>query len=291
MFRAGISLSYSTRCHLSRGATWWGIGVFILFRKSGRLKLVEILAINFLIFLFGLCVGSFLNVLIYRLPHFLTIAGRSFCPKCKKRILWQDNIPLVSFILLGGKCRFCHSPISFQYPLVELGTGILTVFLFWFYSYNFFYLIFNLLIFYALIVVFVSDWRYQIVPDQVIYPAIGISLAKLAIFDGFRLNFFLSGFGAGLFFLILYFATFQKGMGMGDVKLAFLMGLILGFPKIILALYLSFLTGAFFGVILILVGKKRFGEHVPFGPFLCGATFISLFWGEEIIKWLTAHFF
>jgi leader peptidase (prepilin peptidase)/N-methyltransferase len=252
-------------------------------------------AINFLIifiiFLFGLCVGSFLNVLIYRLPHSLPITGFSFCPKCKKRIIWQDNIPLVSFICLGGKCRFCHSPISFQYPLVELATGILTVFLFWFYSYNFFYLIFYLLIFYALLVVFVSDWRYQIVPDQVIYPAIAISLLKVVTFEEFRLNFLLSGFGAGLFFLILYFATLQKGMGMGDIKLAFLMGLILGFPKIILALYLSFLTGAFFGVILILVGKKRFGEHVPFGPFLCGATFVSLFWGEEIIKWLAAQFF
>lgn len=246
------------------------------------------------IFIFGLCIGSFLNVLIYRLPHFLPITGRSFCPKCKKKILWYDNIPLVSFILLRGKCRTCHSPISLQYPLVELATGILTV-------YSIQYAVFSgenllntfyyLLLLYALIVVFVSDLRYQIVPDQVIYPAIGISLIRQISLIGQGWSFLLSGLGAGLFFLILHLVTRRRGMGMGDVKLAFLMGLVLGFPKIILALYLAFLTGAFVGVILILVGKKRFGEHIPFGPFLTSATLVSLFWGDEILKWFTARFF
>lgn len=247
--------------------------------------------IYFLIFILGLCVGSFLNVLIYRLPHLLPITGWSFCPKCKKKISWRDNIPLLSYILLRGRCRGCFSPISLQYPLVELASGLLTVFVYHVLIYDIWKLIWFLLISYALLVVFVSDLRYQIIPDQIVYPVIGINLVRQISLINQGGGFLLSGLGAGLFFFLLHLVTRKKGMGMGDVKLAILMGLVLGFPKIILALYLSFLTGAFIGVILVLAKFKRFGEHIPFGPFLSSATFISLFWGDEILKWFTARFF
>ncbi|MFZ5366299.1 MAG: prepilin peptidase [Patescibacteria group bacterium] len=256
------------------------------------------------IFILGLCVGSFLNVLIYRLPHSLPITGRSKCPKCKKKILWYDNIPLLSFAFLRGKCRFCHSPISGYYPVVELLTGCLFISAAIFLpEQNIKYQILNikyflvlsyyLVIISTLIVLFFTDLRFQIIPDRVIYPTAAIVLA-FSLITNYQLpitNYFLSALGAGSFFLLLHFLTRRKGMGMGDVKLGFLMGLVLGFPKIILALYLAFLTGAFIGVILILGKKKRFGEHIPFGPFLTSATFVSLFWGDEILKWFTARFF
>jgi prepilin signal peptidase PulO-like enzyme (type II secretory pathway) len=240
------------------------------------------------IFILGLCVGSFLNVLIYRLPRSLSpLKGRSFCPKCKKKIFWYDNIPLLSFILLKGRCRFCHSPIGWQYPLVELITGILTLFV-TYYSLVILHLpllitIYHLLITFILIVIFFTDLLHQIIPDQVVYPAILISLLFAIRYPPYAIP---ASLGTGAFFLLLHFITRGKGMGLGDVKLAGLMGLVLGFPKIVIALYLAFLTGALVGVILILLGRKRLGDHLAFGPFLAGATWISLFWGEIIWRWL-----
>ncbi len=235
--------------------------------------------VGMIFFLFGLCVGSFLNVVVYRLNHNLSpFQGRSFCPQCKKKILWQDNIPLLSFILLRGRCRSCHSPISWQYPLVELAAGLTTIFTLFFlssYLLSFYYL----LITYALIALFVSDFRYQTLPDEIVFPTILISLIYAFLYMPQAIFVAL---GASLFFLVLHLVTRGRGMGMGDVKLAGLMGLVLGFPGIVVALMLAFLTGALVGVILILIGKKRFGEHIPFGPFLTSATWISLFWGQKI---------
>ncbi|HUS60072.1 MAG TPA: prepilin peptidase [Nevskiaceae bacterium] len=233
------------------------------------------------IFIFGLCVGSFLNVVVYRLNHNLSpFRGRSVCPKCKHKLAWHDNIPLFSFILLRGKCRYCHSPISWQYPLVELAAGILTVVVYQL-SVD---LIFNLLITYVLIAIFVSDLRYMTIPDKVVYPAIFLSLVY-SLFGLHDSKFILSGLGAAGFFLILVLITRSRGMGVGDVKLAGLMGLLLGWPRIVVALFLAFLTGSVVGVILILLGKKRFGEHIPFGPFLAGGTWVALFWGWVIWQW------
>lgn len=243
------------------------------------------------VFVFGLCVGSFLNVVVYRLNHGLSpFQGRSFCPKCQKKILWYDNLPLISFVFLGGKCRFCHSPISFQYPLVELFTGILfviTSFLligrtdgllmidFELWIKLFYYLFITA----SLIAIFASDFRYQTIPDEIVCLAVLISLPYAIYYMPLA---FLTAIGASLFFFGLVLITRRKGMGMGDVKLAVLMGLILGFPKIIVALAIAFLTGALVGVILVLVNKKHFKEPIPFGPFLTGATWISLFWGQKI---------
>lgn len=246
------------------------------------------------LFLLGICVGSFINCLVYRLNNGLSpLKGRSICPKCKHQLAWFDNIPLLSFILLHGKCRYCGKPISWQYPLVELAAGILTVLVVQLSNYELPALlaggqfsIFNLIITYSLLAIFVSDFIYQTIPDEIVYPTLFIVFICL-IFQ--PLNFLISNFLISLlvagFFYFLVLITRGRGMGMGDVKLAGLMGLILGWPKIIVALYLAFLTGAFFGVILILLKKKKFGQHIPFGPFLTTATFVSLFWGEKIWLW------
>ena len=240
-------------------------------------------------FIFGLCVGSFINCLVYRLHLRDTrgvLIGRSFCPRCKHQLAWYDNIPLLSFILLKARCRYCQKKISIHYPLVELGTGVLTLLVLFHLrgvlSGHLAGVLFYLLITYALIAIFVSDMLYFTVPDEVVWSAIGISFLRILVTGHWSLV--IPGLLSGLFFLALVLATKGRGMGLGDVKLAGLMGLVLGYPKIIIALYLAFLTGAVVGVILILLRKKHFGEHIPFGPFLCTATIISLFWGEIIWK-------
>jgi len=242
------------------------------------------------LFVFGICIGSFLNCVVWRLNHDCSpLRGRSFCPKCKHKLGWKDNIPLLSFVLLRGKCRYCRSPISWQYPIVELATGILTVVSFQLSvvrGEDSLSTVYWLLITYALITLFVSDLRYQTIPDEIVFPAIILAILYSILYSPFSiLNSLLAGAGAAGFFLFLVMVTRGRGMGMGDVKLVALMGLVLGWPKIIVALFLAFLTGAFIGVILILLGKKRFGQHIPFGPFLTSATLISLFWGGLIWQW------
>jgi len=262
-------------------------------KKPNDAKIKKMIFWFFLFFL-GLFFGSFINCVVYRLNNGLSpLKGRSICPKCKHQLAWFDNIPLLSFILLGGKCRYCGKPISWQYPLVELASGALTLSIF---NFQFFPsiagsrcggTIFNLIITYSLLAIFVSDLVYTTIPDELVYPTLLIVFIYLLIFRplNFLISNFLISFSTAGFFYLLVLITRGRGMGLGDVKLAGLMGLILGWPKIIIALYLAFLTGAFFGVILILLKKKKFGQHIPFGPFLATATFISIFWGEKIWLW------
>lgn len=269
----------------------------------------------FFLFLLGLAVGSFLNVLIDRLPRDESvIKGRSHCESCKKILAWYDLMPVLSFVLLGGKCRYCHSPISFFYPLVELVTGVMFVLTFFLLviplchpelvsgsiSLGFempkqvrhdtcinvyLELVYYLFIVSSLIVIFFTDLKYGIIPDKIVYPGVVISLLYLLIFhNSLFIIHLLSALGAFLFFLFLFLVTRGRGMGFGDVKLVFLLGLFLGFPKIMIALYFAFLTGAFWGCILILWRKKRLSETISFGPFLSAGAFISLLWGEGIIR-------
>jgi len=238
------------------------------------------------IFLFGLVVGSFLNCIIYRLQTgegFLT--GRSFCPYCKHELSWQDLIPIFSFLILRGKCRYCSQKISLQYPLVELATGLLFVS---FFIFHFSFFIFIIACF--LIIIFVYDLKYYIIPDKVIYPAIAIALIfnfqfliskQFLIFNHSILN----ALGAALFFSLIVLVSRGKWMGVGDIKLAALMGLFLGFPDILVALFLAFFIGGIIGIGLIISGKRTLKSEVPFGPFLVLGTFIALFWGSQITNW------
>jgi len=242
-----------------------------------------------LIFLLGLIVGSFLNCVIYRLEENKSfLKGRSYCPHCKHILNWQDLIPLLSFLFLKGRCRYCQKPISLQYPLVELVTGLLFVS---FFIFHFSFFIFLIACF--LIIIFVYDLRHYIIPDKIIYPAIlvsGIWYLVSSIFLGLYtkyeiLNTIYSAFGAAAFFLLIVLISRGKWMGVGDIKLAFLMGLVLSPPKILVALFLAFFIGAIIGMGLIISGKKTLKSEVPFGPFLVTGTFIALFFGEKIIQW------
>lgn len=264
------------------------------------------------IFVFGTICGSFLNCVIYRLEigeSFLK--GRSYCPHCKHVLTWQDLIPIFSFLILKGKCRYCHQKISWQYPLVELATGILFVStLIYFFSKTSILVnsamteltsIYYLVIACFLIIIFVYDLKHYIIPDKVIYPAIAIAFLYqlFKIWDlGFVPNFefrisnfqtlanpLLSAFLASLFFLMIVLISQGKWMGVGDIKLAFLMGLILSFPNILVALFLAFFIGAIIGIELIILGKKTLKSEIPFGPFLVSGTFLALFFGQKILDW------
>lgn len=232
----------------------------------------------FLIFIFGLSVGSFLNVVICRLETKESIvAKRSHCPQCGAVLKWYDLIPLLSFVFLLGKCRSCGKKINWQYPVVEIATGLLFLL--------FFNLYFYLIIICFLIIIFVYDLKHYIIPNKVVFPAIILSFFY-SIFIGSFLNFLLAALGASGFFLALVLVSKGRWMGMGDVKLAFLMGLILGWPNILAALFLAFLSGAVVGVALIIFGKKGLKSQIPFGPFLAGATVLMMLCGQLWINFL-----
>ncbi len=234
-------------------------------------------------FLLGISTGSFLNVLIDRLPKGQTIWGRSKCDGCKKTLTWYELIPVVSWIMQGARCRRCHKPLSIQYPLVELATGLGFVFLSFSFSYSLTVLLSYCLLFSSLLVIFVADLKYQIIPDIMLIIG-GIGVIGLIGETGGIWENILAGSGAAVFFFFLWVITHGRGMGFGDVKLAFLLGFLLGYPFTVIALYLAFLTGAVAGVILILVRKAGLKSKIAFGPFLILGTLITIVWGEQIIS-------
>ncbi|MCX6760429.1 MAG: prepilin peptidase [Candidatus Nealsonbacteria bacterium] len=254
------------------------------------------MAISYLfVFIFGLIVGSFLNCVIYRLEVGKSfLKGRSFCPDCKHDLSWLDLIPVFSYIFLSGKCRYCDKKISIQYPLVEISTGLVFLLIFQsLLSTASSYFLFSVLYFLTaaslLIIIFVFDLKHFIIPDRVLFPLTGIALiysliSNLQSLNGL-INIFVSAFSAGAFFLAIYLVSRGKWLGFGDVKLAFFMGLLLGFPDIIVALYSAFTIGAIIGVGLILAKRKNMKSEIPFGPFLIIGTMIAFFWGNQIINW------
>lgn len=273
------------------------------------------------IFILGLIIGSFLNVLIDRLPLGQSVVkGRSHCDHCKRKLNWYELIPVISFILQKGKSRCCHRKLSFQYPMIELVTAIGLIFI---YSYNFpnfsffenntitqfqhpfVYSFIRLLdysiIFSALLVIFVSDLKTQIIPDSMIIVGTIASVVSIIInyqlsiptlgwtaLDGinqlfiihYLLPYFLSAIGASTFFFLLWLVTHGRGMGFGDVKLVFFLGLLCGYPGIIYVLYIAFLTGAIVGVILIISHNKTLKSKIAFGPFLVLGSYVALQWSR-----------
>lgn len=240
-----------------------------------------------IIFIFGLVVGSFLNVLIDRMPRGENIAWKpSHCDFCKKPLRWFELIPVLSYLLQGGRCRRCHKRLSLQYPLVELLTalGFLTVF---FYAgdltINFFLM---LIIFCAAVVIFFIDLKHQIIPDSMLVVAglpIVILGMNIAAYD--RGIHMLTAISCGMGFFLLWAATGGRGLGFGDVKLSFVIGLLLGYPSAVIGLYVAFLTGALVGVILMILRVARMKSRIAFGPFLILGALVSLWFGEQILGW------
>ena len=249
------------------------------------------------VFIFGTCIGSFLNCFIYRLEQEKKMSGRSFCPHCKHNLSWQDLFPVFSFLFLKGRCRYCKKKISIQYPLVEISTALIFLLIL-----NFKFSIFNefsifqflnlAFLFYiasALVIIFIYDSKHYIIPDKILLPAIAIAF----IYDLSNLqnilNILLAVIIAAGFFFIIWFVSKGRWMGFGDVKLAILMGLLLGMPNVLTALFLAFFFGAIIGVALMIFPAYAGGENknlkseIPFGPFLIAGTLIAMLWGQQII--------
>ncbi len=260
---------------------------------------------GFILFLIGLFFGSFLNVLIDRLPNDESILGRSHCEKCNHTLNWKDLIPLLSFAFLSGRCRYCHTSLSYQYPFLEIFTGIMFAgtFLFTIYHIPFtngqwsmvngqlLSLVYRLIIVSCLIVIFFADLKYKIIPDEILL-VLGATIFVWLIFmspSQIIVHLF-AGLVSFLFFLSIYLLTKGRGMGFGDVKFAFVIGLLLGFPGTLLALYIAFLTGGLVGIILILWKKKRMKSEVAFGPFLVIGTFLSFFFSPVLIPRILQFF-
>ena len=248
----------------------------------------------FLIFIFGLIIGSFLNVVICRLKTKESIFfTRSKCPKCGVVLKWYDLIPVLSFLIQKGKCSYCRGKISLQYPIVEIITGLLflQIFNFKFLILNEFLILNYLNLFYYfliisfLLIIFAYDLRHYIIPDKIVFPAIIIGLIYRLNSISEIGNYILSAFIPAVFFLSLIIISKGKWMGLGDVKLAFLMGLILGWPGILIALLIAFFSGAIIGICLILFGEKGFKSQIPFGPFLSGATILVMLFGSKLFHW------
>lgn len=240
--------------------------------------------------LFGLAVGSFLNVVILRLEQRRGfVFGRSSCPSCGREIEARDLIPVLSFLALRGKCRSCGSPISLQYPLVEGVSALLFAFAV-FGASSLAELAFLWTAASLLLVIFVFDLRNMLIPDSVLLLLLGVSfLWKVgeAASGGWSVlaSSGVAAAAASGGFLAVYLASRGAWMGFGDVKLAFVMGVILGWPLVLAALFLSFLLGGIAGGALILFGKKRMGSEVPFAPFLVLSTVIAYQWGGALLSW------
>ena len=240
--------------------------------------------------IFGAMVGSFLNVCICRLPKEESIIWPgSHCPHCKNPIKFYDNIPLLSYLLLKGRCRYCDASISIQYPIVEAITALSSLFLFMSFGVSLTFIYYFSFVA-ALIVITVIDLCHQIIPDVISLPGIGVGLLASLFIP--QITFFNSLIGVllggGSLFLVatVYQWLFKReGMGGGDVKLLAMIGAFLGWKAVILTILLSSLIGSITGIIIMILKGKDFKYAIPFGPFLSLGAVIALFWGETLIRW------
>ena len=237
---------------------------------------------------YGLLVGSFANVCISRLPKKESVAyPASHCPNCKKPILAVDNIPLVSYILLQGKCRNCKQKISMIYPAIELVTGLLTAAVFYRFGFTWECLIFAIVV-PALVIITMIDIEHQIIPDAITLPGIVFGLAAGSYMNGWLDSMIGLLLGGGMFWLLAegYFRMRGKvGMGGGDIKYIAAAGALMGWVQVLFIIFIGALAGGVFGGIGMGVQKLNFLSRIPFGPFLALATLTSIFFGDPIVNW------
>jgi leader peptidase (prepilin peptidase)/N-methyltransferase len=245
-------------------------------------------------FILGLIGGSFINAVVYRLNAVESLWERSHCPHCKKKVRWHDNVPLLSFFILSMKCRDCGEKISWQYPVVELSSGIIFALIG-----KYFFLLSNslslataafyIVIFSVLLIIFLYDAKYMEIPMLVLWIGVVVAICYLLFLDAnlfskaagfFSLRIFsgaLGGLVAFVFFYGLAWYSKETWMGYGDAYLGLLAGLIVGWPTIVLTLALSFSVGAIFSIGLIAFGKKTLKSQVPFAPFFVVGIFLTIF--------------
>jgi leader peptidase (prepilin peptidase)/N-methyltransferase len=249
-------------------------------------------------FIFGSVVGSFLNVCIFRMPRRLSIIlPSSRCPSCNTPIKPWDNIPIVSYIFLGGKCRFCKAKISFRYPLVEMLNAVLYVLILWRFDFGWHTLVYFIFSSSLIIITFI-DLDFQIIPDRITLSGIpiGFLAGSFLLPDPFARSSLLgikgsligmiAGFGVFYLVALIGSAIFKKeALGGGDVKMMAMVGALMGWKTVILTTFLGSLTGSILGILLIVSKGKDRMTKLPFGPFLALGTVITLFFGQEILSW------
>jgi len=251
------------------------------------------------IFIFGLCLGSFANVLIDRTERGESLWGYSKCDFCGHRLRWYENIPVLSFLFLKAKCGKCGKKLSWQYPLVELLSGLFLLLTFILYQrFGFQHSLFPLIdigyvltVSYIFLVIAVWDIKYMIIPNSLLIAGVAITAAyfvfPLVIDGGVSGKSLLLEQAGGAVVLAVFFGTmywFSKGkwIGGGDVKLGFLLGLIVGLKMIYLLILIAYISGSVLAIYLLLLKKKKMRSEIPFGPFLLLAGYIILFFGEII---------
>jgi len=273
--------------------------------------------------LFGLIVGSFLNVVIYRLPlmqiraekaycietycaelqknqdttsnePFNLVLPRSHCPHCKHQITAWENIPVFSYLWQGGKCTGCRQPISWRYPLIEIISALLAGIVAWRFGLSW-QLLAALFLTWALLAASLIDFDHQILPDDIMLPFLWLGIL-CNLFDLYT-NITDSIIGAMMGYLILWsvfwifkLLTGKEGMGYGDFKLLALLGAWMGWQALPAIILLSSVVGAILGITLILFKKQQRGQPMPFGPYLAGAGWINLLWGNEILRFYFDYF-
>jgi leader peptidase (prepilin peptidase)/N-methyltransferase len=248
------------------------------------------LIVTVFVFFFGMAVGSFLNVCIYRLPESLSlIHPRSMCPSCKAKIAFYDNIPVLSYLLLRGRCRHCTTSIPLRYPVVELAAGLFSVAIFTRHGLHWEGFLLYALVAALLVITFV-DIDHQIIPNVITYPGIVIGFISSFFVESISYKESLLGIGVGAGILLLvalgyYFLTKTEGMGGGDVKLLAMVGAFLGWKAAIFTIFVGSAVGTLLGIAVALQTRKGRKTAIPFGPFLSLGALIYLFHGPEIVDW------
>ena len=252
------------------------------------------LPIEFFALLFGLCIGSFLNVVIYRLPLGQSLVSPgSRCPKCGYELRWYDNVPVLSWALLAGKCRQCRTPISAQYPIVEIVTALLFVLVAWLTPVGPL-LISRLILVSILVALFGIDLEHQILPNRITLPGIAVGLMFSAVAPpGWQDALLGALLGAGVLYGIAaayYFVRREEGLGMGDVKMLAMIGDFLGWKAVLVTLVLSSFSGALIGMALIAAQRGGMKLALPFGTFLAVGAVAAMLAGEPLIAWYAGFF-
>lgn len=240
--------------------------------------------------LFGALIGSFLNVCIYRLPRQESIAWPgSHCPRCSHPIAWYDNIPILSYFTLAGRCRHCTARIPFRYPLVEILNASGYVGIFWFFGPGWVAVAYSVL-YSALLVVAGTDLSHKIIPNAVTFPGIivGLLFATTILPLGFLESLLGVLVGGGILWLLAWASPYlfgKEGMGGGDIKLLAMIGAFLGWKPALMTIMLGSFLGSLVGVTLIAAQVIKREDYIPFGPFLVCGALVALFFGQSLLDW------
>ncbi|MBU0991196.1 MAG: prepilin peptidase [Proteobacteria bacterium] len=244
-----------------------------------------------IVFLYGLCIGSFLNVCIFRIPASKSIIfPGSTCPNCNTLLKFYDNIPVLSYLILRGRCRNCHIGISMRYPITELITGVSALFVYYRFGLSIDGLIYFIFIS-ALIVITFIDIDHQIIPDVISLPGIPVCILFACILDTMTLKDSLIGVlaGGGSLYAVAWtykMLTAKEGMGGGDIKLLAMIGALLGWQGVLFTIFAGSAIGTIAGMLTMIYAKTmNMKLAIPFGPFLSAGAVLYLFYGPTIIKW------